>query len=591
MHVMLALFVIIIIITIIITIIIFGWRVCGIINRLSVSLLFLHAIFLCLRSSCFQVRTLSGGELQRVAIVLCLGKPANIYLSMQYKNERKRKEGKGRRTQEILCWTRIWKKAREGKNGEPQCVVIVLCLGKPANIYLTMLDDSQRMGEIADEMKAKEGEQWEKERERMWKAFISPVFSSPCFDISSSFFPLFVDEPSAYLDCKQRLIAAKVIKRFICSPRKLLLWLNTISLSLLSSTRMLVPLLFVLFLVSPSLFVISWWAFCLFGLRAEIDCSKSDQEIYFARQEDRLCGWTWFHYGDLFGRSCHRLFGQSRDRLYCTQASSLNADENDEWWWWLLLSALLSFMICLFADDRVMSVPFCLLCPCFCSFRPFFVCPCSLFAALSHCSPAWTVSFTIFLWHSVATPPTSDRESTNTTHSSTGSRRSVIMSWFSFSLVRFVFLSLHLPVFRSVAFSLRLVFSLSLPLRSLPGKLQLLLPRCWRLRGLALPNLFVFVAAAPSNWSGMFVLLNIMCRRRTHNPLRSQSRPISLILLVSRLVAKRTGMRTASYAASLSDWWILCYWRHFVFPSPPPHHIILDPPPQFDDWLAGWFDW
>ena len=27
-----------------------------------------------------EVQTLSGGELQRVAIVLCLGAPANIYL-------------------------------------------------------------------------------------------------------------------------------------------------------------------------------------------------------------------------------------------------------------------------------------------------------------------------------------------------------------------------------------------------------------------------------------------------------------------------------------------------------------------------------
>lgn len=27
-----------------------------------------------------EVQTLSGGELQRVAIVLCLGKPAHVYL-------------------------------------------------------------------------------------------------------------------------------------------------------------------------------------------------------------------------------------------------------------------------------------------------------------------------------------------------------------------------------------------------------------------------------------------------------------------------------------------------------------------------------
>lgn len=29
---------------------------------------------------CLQVQTLSGGELQRTALVLCLGKPADVYL-------------------------------------------------------------------------------------------------------------------------------------------------------------------------------------------------------------------------------------------------------------------------------------------------------------------------------------------------------------------------------------------------------------------------------------------------------------------------------------------------------------------------------
>lgn len=33
----------------------------------------------CLRC-CLQVQNLSGGELQRVAITLCLGKPADVYL-------------------------------------------------------------------------------------------------------------------------------------------------------------------------------------------------------------------------------------------------------------------------------------------------------------------------------------------------------------------------------------------------------------------------------------------------------------------------------------------------------------------------------
>ena len=29
---------------------------------------------------CYQVQNLSGGELQRVAITLCLGQPADVYL-------------------------------------------------------------------------------------------------------------------------------------------------------------------------------------------------------------------------------------------------------------------------------------------------------------------------------------------------------------------------------------------------------------------------------------------------------------------------------------------------------------------------------
>ncbi|CAI6002088.1 unnamed protein product [Closterium sp. NIES-65] len=118
-----------------------------------------------------EVVNLSGGELQRVAITLCLGKIDPLL------------------DQEVVNLS----------GGELQRVAISLCLGKvrryfplfgkPADIYLidepsAYLDSEQRI-----------------------------VAAKPA-DI------YLIDEPSAYLDSEQRIVAAKVIKRFILHAKK-----------------------------------------------------------------------------------------------------------------------------------------------------------------------------------------------------------------------------------------------------------------------------------------------------------------------------------------------------------------------------------
>ncbi|CAI5960209.1 unnamed protein product, partial [Closterium sp. NIES-65] len=112
-----------------------------------------------------EVVNLSGGELQRVAITLCLGKIDPLLDQEVVKIS----GGELQRVAITLCLGKIDplldQEVVNLSGGELQRVAISLCLGKPADIYL-------------------------------------------------------IDEPSAYLDSEQRIVAAKVIKRFILHAKK-----------------------------------------------------------------------------------------------------------------------------------------------------------------------------------------------------------------------------------------------------------------------------------------------------------------------------------------------------------------------------------
>ncbi|CAI5944553.1 unnamed protein product, partial [Closterium sp. NIES-64] len=122
-----------------------------------------------------EVVNLSGGELQRVAITLCLGKPADIYLidepSAYLDSRAAHRDGQGHQAV------------------HPAHAFLLLVSSQPADIYLidepsAYLDSEQRI-----------------------------VAAKPA-DI------YLIDEPSAYLDSEQRIVAAKVIKRFILHAKK-----------------------------------------------------------------------------------------------------------------------------------------------------------------------------------------------------------------------------------------------------------------------------------------------------------------------------------------------------------------------------------
>ncbi|CAI6002080.1 unnamed protein product [Closterium sp. NIES-65] len=136
-----------------------------------------------------EVVNLSGGELQRVAITLCLGKIDPLLDQEVVKIS----GGELQRVAITLCLGKIDplldQEVVNLSGGELQRVAISLCLGKPADIYLidepsAYLDSEQRI-----------------------------VAAKPA-DI------YLIDEPSAYLDSEQRIVAAKVIKRFILHAKK-----------------------------------------------------------------------------------------------------------------------------------------------------------------------------------------------------------------------------------------------------------------------------------------------------------------------------------------------------------------------------------
>ncbi|CAI6002096.1 unnamed protein product [Closterium sp. NIES-65] len=136
-----------------------------------------------------EVVNLSGGELQRVAITLCLGKIDPLLDQEVVKIS----GGELQRVAITLCLGKIDplldQEVVNLSGGELQRMAISLCLGKPADIYLidepsAYLDSEQRI-----------------------------VAAKPA-DI------YLIDEPSAYLDSEQRIVAAKVIKRFILHAKK-----------------------------------------------------------------------------------------------------------------------------------------------------------------------------------------------------------------------------------------------------------------------------------------------------------------------------------------------------------------------------------
>ena len=67
---------------------------------------------------------------------------------------------------------------------------------------------------------------------------------------------------------------------------------------------------------------------CLSRFWATNCCFQGYKEVYPPCKEDCFCGWAWFYYGNLSGRSSDRVRGQAFSWLYC-QFSSVIADGDE----------------------------------------------------------------------------------------------------------------------------------------------------------------------------------------------------------------------------------------------------------------------
>jgi len=67
------------------------------------------------------------------------------------------------------------------------------------------------------------------------------------------------------------------------------------------------------------------WAKCISWFRTAYYCCKSYQEVYSSCKENSLCGWAWFHHGNLSCWQSYCLWGSTFNWLYC-KFSTITAD-------------------------------------------------------------------------------------------------------------------------------------------------------------------------------------------------------------------------------------------------------------------------